>query len=427
MIDHRIVRETPEIIREALRRRRFEYDLDRLIELEARRRELLQVENLRAEKNRLSNEIGAAYREGDEQRAEELKERVAEISAQIEAQEEELERVEEQFHAMMLELPNIPLDEVPEGDGEEDNPVLYEWGDRPEFSFEPLPHWELAERLGILDFERAAKIAAARFTMNVGAGATIERALINFMLDVHTREHGYTEVVPPYLANTRSLIGTATLPKFEQDQFKTREGLYLIPTAEVPLTNMHQDEILSAEELPKYYAAYTACFRREAGSAGQESRGLIRLHQFNKVELMKFVTPETADEELERLTLNAEEILKRLELPYRRILLCTGDMGFQPQRTFDLEVWMPGMNRWVEISSCSQYGEFQARRAGTRYRPEPEASPRYVHTMNGSGVAAGRCLAAVLENYQQEDGSIAVPDVLRPYVGGLVEIPAPVG
>jgi seryl-tRNA synthetase len=422
MIDHRIVRETPDLIREALRKRRSDYDLDGLIDLEAWRRELLQVENLRAEKNRISDEIGTAYREGDTDRAEQLKEQVGEISRKIEEQEEQLEQVEAQFEAMMLELPNIPLDEVPEGENETDNPVLYEKGEAPSFDFEPLPHWEIAERLGIIDFERATKIASSRFVMNMGAGATMERALINFMLDVQTREHGYTEVMPPYLANTRSLIGTATLPKFEEDQFKTREGLYLIPTAEVPLTNIHQDEILDGDELPKHYCAYTASFRREAGSAGQESRGLIRVHQFNKVELMKFVTPETADEELEALTLNAEEILQRLELRYRRIILCTGDLGFQPRRTYDLEVWMPGMDRWVEISSCSQYGDFQARRANTRYRPQREAPPRFVHTMNGSGLAAGRCLAAVIENYQQADGCITVPDVLRPYMGGMAEI-----
>lgn len=425
MIDHRIIRENPESIREALRKRRFEYDLDRLIELEARRRELLQVENLRAEKNRLSEQIGQAYRAGERDRAEELKAQVVEISRQIDEQEAELEQVVAEFEAMLLELPNIPHPEVPEGDSDEDNPVLYERGEERKFDFEPRPHWELGTALGILDFERAAKIASSRFVMDMGLGAAMERALINLMLDTHTRRHGYTEVIPPYLANSRSLIGTATLPKFEEDQFKTREGLYLIPTAEVPLTNIHQDEILSADELPKYYTAYTACFRREAGSAGQESRGLIRLHQFNKVELMKFVTPESADEELEKLVLDAEAILQALELRYRRVVLCTGDMGFQPERTYDLEVWMPGMKRWVEISSCSQYGEFQARRCNTRYRPEPEAPPRFVHTMNGSGLAAGRTLAAVLETYQQADGSVVVPEALRPYMGGAVEIPAP--
>ncbi len=425
MIDHRIVRETPDIVREALRKRRSDYDLDHLIEIEARRRELLAVENLRAEKNRLSEQIGAAYQADETERAEALKEEVAEISRRIEEQEKELEAVEAEFEALMLDLPNIPHDEVPEGEDESENPVLYERGEQPKFVFDPLPHWELGERLSLLDFERAAKMASARFVMNVGAAATMERALISFMLDVHTREHGYTEVIPPYLANTRSLVGTATLPKFEEDQFKTREGLYLIPTAEVPLTNMHQDEILEPESLPRYYTAYTACFRREAGSAGQESRGLVRLHQFNKVELMKFVEPGTSDDELEQLTLNAEVILQRLELPYRRIILCTGDLGFQPQRTYDLEVWMPGMNRWVEISSCSQYGEFQARRCNTRYRPDREAPPRFVHTMNGSGLASGRCLAAIMENYQQEDGSIAVPEVLRPYMGGMVEISEP--
>jgi len=425
MIDHRIVRESPEVVREALRKRRFDYDLDRLIELEARRRALLAVENLRAEKNRLSEQIGRAYRDGERDRAEQLKQQVADISRAIDEQEAELEQVQAEFDAMLHDLPNIPHPEVPEGESEADNPVVYERGEAPRFDFEPLPHWELGARLGILDFERAAKIASARFVMNMGPGATLERALINFMLDVHTREHGYTEVLPPYLANERSLIGTATLPKFEEDQFRTREGLYLIPTAEVPLTNIHQDEILAAEELPRYYTAYTASFRREAGSAGQESRGLIRLHQFNKVELMKFVVPETADEELEQLTLNAEVILQRLQLRYRRTVLCTGDMGFQPQRTYDIEVWMPGMDRWVEISSCSQYGDFQARRCNTRYRPEPDASPRFVHTMNGSGLAAGRCLAAVLETYQQADGSVTVPEVLRPYMGGTAEIPAP--
>ncbi|MCD6359287.1 MAG: serine--tRNA ligase [Armatimonadetes bacterium] len=425
MIDHRLIRENPELIREALRRRRHEFDLDRLIEVEARRRELLAVESLRAEKNRLSDEIGAAYRDGEKERAEQLKERVAELSAQIKAQEAELDEVEAEFNALMLDLPNIPREEVPEGDDDSDNVILYERGEIPKFDFDPAPHWEIAQRLGVVDFEIGVRIARSRFVTDIGMGAAMERALINFMLDTHTREHGYTEVMPPYLANSTSLIGTATLPKFEEDQFKTTDNLYLIPTAEVPLTNMHQGEILAAEDLPRHYTAYTPCFRREAGAAGQESRGLIRVHQFNKVELMKFVRPETADDELEALTLNAEEILIRLELPYRRVLLCTGDMGFQPERTYDLEVWMPGMDKYVEISSCSQYNEFQARRCNTRYRPEPEAAPVFVHTMNGSGLAVGRTFAAIMENYQQADGSVAVPEVLRPYLGGAVEIPVP--
>lgn len=416
MIDHRLIRENPELIREALRKRHSDFDLDALVEIEAKRRELLAVEDLRAEKNRISDLIGEAYKAGDRDRAEELKATVAELTAQIKDQEAELETVQEQFNALMLNLPNIPLDTVPEGESDADNPVLYERGDIPTFDFEPQPHWEIAERLGIVDFERGVRMAQSRFVVGVGAGAATERALINFMLDTHTREHGYTEIMPPLLANAVSLTGTATLPKFEDDQFKTTDGLYLIPTAEVPLTNMHQGEILAAEDLPKYYVAYTPCFRREAGAAGQESRGLIRLHQFNKVEMMKLTTPETADDELEKLTLNAETILQRLGIPFRRIVLCTGDMGFQPRRTYDLEVWMPGMNKWVEISSCSQYGDFQARRCNTRYRPEPEAAPVFVHTMNGSGLAVGRTFAAIMENYQRADGSVAIPDALRGYM-----------
>lgn len=425
MIDHRLLRDDPDRIREALRRRRHDFDLDRLIAVEARRRELLAVENLRAEKNRLSDQIGAAYKAGERDRAEGLKARVAEISGQIKAQEAELEEVQAEFDALLLDLPNLPRDEVPEGDDAEDNVVLYERGEIPRFDFEPAPHWEIAERLGVVDFETGVRLARSRFVCDLGMGAAMERALINLMLDTHTREHGYTEVMPPLLANPTALIGTATLPKFEADQFKTTDDLYLIPTAEVPLTNLHQGEILAAEDLPKRYTAYTPCFRREAGAAGQESRGLIRVHQFNKVEMMKFVTPETADDELEALTRNAEEILKRLGLAYRRVLLCTGDLGFQPERTYDLEVWMPGMGKYVEISSCSQYNEFQARRCNTRYRPEPEAPPVFVHTMNGSGLAVGRTFAAILENYQQADGSVAVPEVLRPYLGGAVEIPLP--
>jgi len=381
---------------------------------------LQTVESLRAEKNELSEQIGDAMRAGADAAA--LKERSTQIGVKLEECEQELNEVEEHFQQMMAELPNIPLDEVPVGASEQDNVVMYEVGERPRFDFTPRPHWEIGEQLGILDFDGAARMAGARFVTDVGAGATMERALINFMLDTHTRKHGYTEIFPPYLANQRSLFGTANLPKFEEDLFKTTDGYYLIPTAEVPLTNMHQDEILDAEQLPIYYVAYTACFRREAGAAGKDTRGMVRVHQFHKVELMKFVKPGQGSAELEKLVNNAEAILQALELPYRRVHLCTGDMGFQPRQTFDLEVYCPGMDRWLEISSCSQYGDFQARRCNTRYRPQPQAKPKFVHTMNGSGVATGRTLLAILENYQQENGTVVIPEVLRPYMGGMPEI-----
>ena len=424
MLDRRLIREEPETIREALRKRGYEFDLDELIGVEQQRRELLEmVESRRAQRNEISEEIGRLIKEGGD--AEPLKAQSTALGEAIAQSEEELRQVEERFEQLMLELPNIPLDEVPAGATEEDNVVMYSQGEIRRFEFTPLGHWELGVRLGILDFSVAAKQAGARFVTDIGAGAALERALINFMLDTHTRQHGYTEVLPPFLANERSCYGTANLPKFEEDLFKTTDGLYLIPTAEVPLTNMQQDEILAAEELPKCYTAYTACFRSEAGAAGKETRGLIRVHQFHKVELMKFVKPEQADEELEKLVNNAEAIIQALELPYRRAHLCTGDMGFQPRQTFDLEGYFPGMDRWLELSSCSQYGDFQARRCNTRYRPEPEAKPQFVHTMNGSGLACGRTMAAILENYQQENGTVVIPDALRPYMGGLAEITPP--
>ena len=424
MIDRRLIREDPDVLRQGIRNRGSDFDVDELVRLEERRRELLEVEQLKAERNRLSKEIGEIIRSGGD--AEALKARVSELKDQIAAMEEEFAQVDSLFEQRMLEMPNMPLPHVPVGGGEEDNVVLAEHGTKPSFDFEPKGHWEVGERLGILNFGTAAKLAGARFACDFGAGAQLERALMNFMLDTHTREHGYLEVLPPFLANAQALTGTGSLPKFEEDLFKTTVGYYLVPTAEVPLTNIHQGEILEAADLPKYYTAYTPCFRSEAGAAGRESRGLIRLHQFNKVELMKYVTPETAADELEKLTRNAETILERLGLAYRRLALCTGDMGFGSAETFDLEVWMPGMGRWVEISSCSQYGDFQARRCETRYRPEPEAKPVYVHTMNGSGLAIGRSLAAVLENYQQENGVVVVPEVLRPYMGGRAEIIPPI-
>lgn len=423
MLDRKIIRDEPDRLREAIRNRGSDFDVDELIRLDERRRELLEVEQLKAERNKLSKEIGEAIKAGGDSEA--LKGEVAELKDRIGAMEVELGEVDALFDLRMLEVPNIPLPDVPVGAGEEDNVVLHERGRKPSFDFEPKGHWELGELLGILDFGAAAKIAGARFACDIDGAAQIERALMNLMLDTHTRQHGYTEIGPPFLANAQSLIGTGSLPKFEEDLFKTTAGYYLIPTAEVPLTNMHQGDILDAAELPKCYTAYTPCFRSEAGAAGRESRGLIRLHQFNKVEMMKFTTPETAADELEKLTQNAETILEMLGLAYRRIALCTGDMGFGSAQTFDLEVWMPGMGRWVEISSCSQYGDFQARRCETRYRPGPDAKPVFVHTMNGSGLAIGRSLAAILENYQQANGTVVIPEALRPYMGGRSEINPP--
>lgn len=420
MLDRRLIREQPEVVRKALQDRGSDFDLDALITLEARRRDLLSVEGLKARKNELSKQIGSVIQGGGS--AEDLKTEVAEISGQIEAMEAELVEVEAQFEAQMLQIPNVPKPEVPVGPNEEANVVVKTWGEPRRLGFEARGHWEVGEELGILSFEYATRIAGGRFACDVGLGARLERALINLMLDTHTRKHGYTEIFPPFLANEAALVGTGNLPKFEDDLFKTREGYYLIPTAEVPLTNLHHGQILEGEELPLCYTAYTPCFRSEAGAAGRENRGMIRLHQFHKIELMKFVTPEQADEELEKLTRNAETILEMLDLPHRRLALCTGDMGFGSAQTFDLEVWMPGMDSWVEISSCSQYGDFQARRCGTRYRPEPGARPEFVHTMNGSGLACGRTMAAILENYQQESGSVVVPEVLRPYMGGVAEI-----
>lgn len=423
MLDRRLVREEPETVRKALADRGSDFDLDELIGLEARRRELLAVEALRARKNEMSKEIGTVIKAGGE--ADALKADVATVSKQIESMEAELEDVEAEFDRLMLEVPNIPKPETPVGTDESDNVVVKTWREPKRFPFEAKGHWEIGEALGILSFEQAARIAGARFVCDIGLGARLERALINLMLDTHTRKHGYTEVFPPILANEASLIGTGNLPKFEDDMFKTSDGLYLIPTAEAPLTNLYQGEILDGGLLPLCYTAYTPCFRREAGAAGRETRGIIRQHQFHKVELMKYVKPGQGDEELEKLTRDAETMLEMLELPYRRVALCTGDITFAAAQTFDLEVWMPGMDSWVEISSCSQYGDFQARRCNTRFRPEKDARPEFVHTMNGSGLACGRTLAAILENYQESNGAVVIPEALRPYMGGVSEILPP--
>jgi len=421
MLDIKIIREKPEWVKERLRTRGEDYPIDEILELDKKRRELIQrVENLRHIRREESERIGKLKKEGKEEEAKALSEKVKALSEELKGLEEELKKVEEEFEFKMSLIPNIPHESVPFGVSAEDNVVVKRWGDIPKFDFEPKPHWEIGEALGILDFERAGKITGSRFVVYWNEGALLERALINFMLDLHLKKHGYKEVLPPFIVNERALFGTGQLPKFKVDLFKIEEwDYYLVPTAEVPVTNLHQNEILPEEVLPLYYVAYTPCFRSEAGSYGKDVRGIIRQHQFNKVELVKFTTPETSYEELESLLLDAEEVLQLLELPYRVVVLCTGDLGFAAAKTYDIEVWAPGQNRFVEISSCSNFEDFQARRANIRYRPKGGGKPRFVHTLNGSGLAVGRTVMAILENYQQEDGSVVIPKVLRPYMGGL--------
>ncbi|AEH23704.1 Seryl-tRNA synthetase [Thermodesulfobacterium geofontis OPF15] len=421
MLDIKIIREKPEWVKERLRTRGEDYPIDEILELDKKRRELIQrVENLRHIRREESERIGKLKKEGKEEEAKALSEKVKALSEELKGLEEELKKVEEELEFKMSLIPNIPHESVPFGVSAEDNVVVKRWGDIPKFDFEPKPHWEIGEALGILDFERAGKITGSRFVVYWNEGALLERALINFMLDLHLKKHGYKEVLPPFIVNDRALFGTGQLPKFKVDLFKIEEwDYYLVPTAEVPVTNLHQNEILPEEVLPLYYVAYTPCFRSEAGSYGKDVRGIIRQHQFNKVELVKFTTPETSYEELESLLLDAEEVLQLLELPYRVVVLCTGDLGFAAAKTYDIEVWAPGQNRFIEISSCSNFEDFQARRANIRYRPKGGGKPRFVHTLNGSGLAVGRTVMAILENYQQEDGSVVIPKVLRPYMGGL--------
>ncbi len=419
MLDIRLIREKPDWVKARLATRGGEYPVDRILELDAERRRLIaEVDGLRHERKTLSEEIGHLKRQGEE--APELVARVKEIGERLKALEERLREIEGEQKRLLLEIPNLPHESVPLGEDETQNQVVKRWGDLPEFDFEPRPHWEIGVRLGILNFEQAAKITGSRFVVYHGAGALLERALINFMLDLHTRKHGYREVLPPFIVNENTLIGTGQLPKFKEDLFKLEDwDYYLIPTAEVPVTNLHRDEILPEEVLPLYYTAYTPCFRSEAGAHGRDTRGIIRQHQFNKVELVKITSPESSYEELESLLLDAEEVLQLLGLPYRVVLLCTGDLGFSAAKTYDIEVWAPGQKRFVEISSCSNCEDFQARRANIRYRPKGGGKPRFVHTLNGSGVAVGRTVMAILENYQQADGSVVIPEVLRPYMGGL--------
>ena len=397
-------------------------DWDEFVAIDRERRDALAtIERLKEKKNRLSGEIGKVKKSGGDASA--LMRETEEISEAIRVSEAPLADIEARFENFMLTVPNLPSPTVKVGKSEHDNREVRRWGEPPKFDFEALNHWDIGESLAILDFERAAKIAGARFCVYRGAGARLERALINFMLDLHTSENGYQEMLPPALVNRAALVGTGQLPKFEEDLFHLAPGDYfLIPTAEVPLTNLHRDEILEREALPVKYVAYTPCFRSEAGSYGKDVRGLIRQHQFNKVEMVKLTEPENSYDELEAMVRNAEEVLQRLKLPYRVVELCTGDMGFGAAKTYDLEVWLPGQNTYREISSCSNCEDFQARRANIRYRKEKKGKPLFVHTLNGSGLAVGRTLVAVLENYQQKDGSVIIPDALRPYMGGLERI-----
>jgi len=424
MLDLKLIREKPEWVKERLRTRGEDYPIDEVLALDERRRALLQeVEALRHERNEKSEEIGRLKKAGKEELAKALSEEVKALSARLKALEEELKEVEKNLYETLSRIPNLPHESVPYGESDKDNVVIKKFGEPPQFPFEPKPHWELGEKLGIFDFERAAKITGSRFTVYYREGALLERALINFMLDLHIKKHGYVEVLPPFIVNSASMFGTGQLPKFREELFKLEDwDYYLIPTAEVPVTNLHRDEILPEEVLPLYYTAYTPCFRAEAGAYGKDIKGIVRQHQFNKVELVKFVVPETSYEELESLLLDAEEVLQLLELPYRVVVLCTGDLGFAAAKTYDIEVWCPGQNRYVEISSCSNFEDYQARRANIRYRPKGGGKPRFVHTLNGSGLAIGRTLMAILENYQQEDGSVLIPKALHPYTGGLKKI-----
>ena len=418
MLDIKRIRENLEDIKKAMDRRgEKEFDLDAVVELDDKRKDLLkEVEVLKQESNIESKKIPQLIKEGKDVTEDRAK--LKDLSDRIKAIDVQVREVEEKLNYTLMRIPNVPHPDVPQGETDEDNIEVKRWGEPTKFDFEQKAHWDIGTDLGILDFERAGKITGSRFVVYKGLGSRLERSLINFFLNTHTSEHGYTEVMPPFMANRDSFMGTGQLPKFEEDMFKL-EGLeyFLVPTAEVPVTNIHRGEILTADELPIKYCAYTPCFRSEAGSAGRDTRGLVRQHQFNKVELVKFVLPENSYDELESLTMNAEKILQLLKLPYRRVKICTGDLGFTAAFKYDLEVWMPSYGRYVEISSCSNFEDFQARRANIKFKRDKKSKAEFVHTLNGSGLAVGRCLAAILENYQQADGSVVVPEVLRPYMG----------
>ncbi|NLK96914.1 serine--tRNA ligase [Defluviitalea saccharophila] len=422
MLDVKLLRNQFEEVKEALKFRKEDFNLDDFVVLDEKRRAILQeVEQLKSKQNAVSKQVPILKKEGKDVTG--ILEEMKELSNKIKELDGELKEVDAKLENLLLTIPNIPHPSVPMGDSDEDNVEVRKFGTPRAFDFEPKPHWELGENLDILDFATAAKITGARFTVYKGLGARLERALMNFMLDIHTEKHGYEEVFPPFMVHRRSMIGTGQLPKFEEDAFKVENTDYfLVPTAEVPVTNMYRDQILDGAKLPIKHCAYTACFRAEAGSAGRDTRGVIRQHQFNKVELVKFTKPEDSYEELESLTRDAEEILQLLEIPYRVVKICIGDLGFTAAMKYDIEVWMPSYNRYVEISSCSNFESFQARRANIKYKDKVEDKAQFVHTLNGSGVAIGRTTAAILENFQQEDGSIIIPKALRPYMGNIEKI-----
>jgi seryl-tRNA synthetase len=422
MLEAKYIREHLDEVRERLASRGQAVNLDQFILIDGERRKTIQEwERLRALQKKVSDEVSKKKKEGQD--ASELIEEMKNVSRNLKALDGVVEEKEKVLQDFLLTIPNLPHASVPVGKDPSDNVEVKRWGEIPKFDFKPKPHWDLGEELGILDFKNGAKITGARFTLYWDLGAKLERALINFMLDLHTREHGYREVLPPFMVNRTSMTGTGQLPKFEEELFKV-EGTdyFLIPTAEVPVTNIHQDEVLEEKVLPLYYTAYTPCFRKEAGSYGKDTRGLIRQHQFNKVELVKFAKPETSYDELEKLLSDAEEVLKRLRLPYRVVNLCSGDLGFSASKTYDIEVWLPGQDTFKEISSCSNFEDFQARRAKIRYRISGKSKTEYVHTLNGSGLAVGRTLVAILENYQQADGSVIIPEVLQSYLYGVKKI-----
>ena len=422
MLDIKYLRQNIDFVRQKMDQRGQKIDFDSFLGLDAKRRDILgAVETLRNERNSVSKQVGELKKKKEDASA--LIEKMGDVSAKIKEYDEILRVTEEELNAFVMIVPNIQHESVPQGSGSEDNKVVRTWGEKPVFSFEPKQHFDLGENLNILDFARGAKITGARFTVSRGAGAAMERALISFMLDLHTEKHGYTEVLTPFMVNAESMTGTGQLPKFKEDLFKI-EGMeyYLIPTAEVPVTNIYRDEILDEDKLPIYLVAYSPCFRAEAGSYGKDTRGLIRQHQFNKVEMVKFSKPETSYDELEKLTANAEEVLERLNIPYRTVCLCTADLGFSSAKTYDVEAWLPGQNTYREISSCSNFDDFQARRAAIRFRRKDSGKVEFVHTLNGSGLAVGRTVVAILENYQQADGSVLIPEALRPYMRGLERI-----